>query len=881
MAERSFERTRLWKSALAAQPTHDPEQAARDRLRVAFLGFRERCATIAAEIPLTLRDYTVHDITHIDALWEMADLIVGSEISLTPTEAFVLGGAFLIHDLGNGLAAFSEGIEQIRATPAWGDAVTALFVSREGRQPTTSEISQPPQEIEREATAQVLRRLHAAHAERLPTTRWKIADGQEMFLLDDVDLRTVYGPSIGRIAYSHWWSIDRLAREIGGILGAPVWCPPEWTVDREKIACILRAADAAHLDERRAPRFLQAVRRPAGESGDHWTFQGRLQRPRLATDRLVYTSGQPFEPNSAGAWWLCCDALRLVDRELRQVDSFLSDRGVARFAARGVAGVESPDRLVAYVPTTGWTPVDAQVRVTEVARLVEHLGGSQLYGDDPSAPLRELLQNGIDAIEARRFIESRGQGWGKISVALNVASNEIEVVDTGIGMSREVLTGPLLNFGTSYWGSELMRDQFPGLMSRGFRSIGKFGIGFFSVFMWGDQVRVVTRRYDDAPRDTQVLEFRRGLGSRPLLRPAMESEWLRDGGTRITVRLRQSPHSFNGLLYWGHRDVAWTLKQRCGWLCPASPVNIYAREGGGAWELAVGGGDWLRLPGRDLLDRIWQPTQADEDERPAKYVEALAARLETLTDPQQRVVGRACIVDARVARHLPAETGAITDGGIRVGNLNGIAGILFGHPTRASRDEAIPSLDPNVACDWASRQGAAASKTIRSAPQLESIAQAIRRFKAPTGKLPIAYSSKGWLTVSGVSKWGARRREVWLVYYHRIRKSRKFRQRLQLNHKVLAVEVGSKSFAHGSVGWHSWPTISRDDDGMFLETLARATLEALASAWHVQVEEVIAASDFNEEAEEEEGRHERTVGTLDGNSYSLPVVVVRRPTARA
>jgi hypothetical protein len=33
-------------------------------------------------------------MTHIDALWETADVIVGGDISFTPFEAFVLGGAF-------------------------------------------------------------------------------------------------------------------------------------------------------------------------------------------------------------------------------------------------------------------------------------------------------------------------------------------------------------------------------------------------------------------------------------------------------------------------------------------------------------------------------------------------------------------------------------------------------------------------------------------------------------------------------------------------------------------------------------------------------------------------------------------------------------------
>jgi hypothetical protein len=43
--------------------------------------------------------FTVHDITHIDALWGIASLVVAEDFPMTPTEGFVFGGAILVHDL--------------------------------------------------------------------------------------------------------------------------------------------------------------------------------------------------------------------------------------------------------------------------------------------------------------------------------------------------------------------------------------------------------------------------------------------------------------------------------------------------------------------------------------------------------------------------------------------------------------------------------------------------------------------------------------------------------------------------------------------------------------------------------------------------------------
>jgi hypothetical protein len=180
--------------------------------------------------------------------------------------------------------------------------------------------------------------------------------------------------------------------------------PTAWTIDALKLALLLRLADAADLSARRAPAFLKALRQPRGTSALHWIFQEKLYQPQRDDDRLVYTS-QPFMQCDAPAWWLAYDTLRMVDTELRLADTLNADLHRVRFAARGVRGVEDSQRLLTLLPAHGWTPVDAQVRVSHVASLVSKLGGRELYGDDQTVPLRELLQNASDAVRARRVLQ--------------------------------------------------------------------------------------------------------------------------------------------------------------------------------------------------------------------------------------------------------------------------------------------------------------------------------------------------------------------------------------------------------------------------------------------------------------------------------------------
>ena len=101
---KTITQSHLWDHALAPRDP-DEHKEERERLRSAFVLFRERASVLALEIEKDLPGITVHDVTHLDALWELASLIAGDGYTLNPAEAFVLGGAILLHDLGMSLAA--------------------------------------------------------------------------------------------------------------------------------------------------------------------------------------------------------------------------------------------------------------------------------------------------------------------------------------------------------------------------------------------------------------------------------------------------------------------------------------------------------------------------------------------------------------------------------------------------------------------------------------------------------------------------------------------------------------------------------------------------------------------------------------------------------
>ncbi len=496
---------------------------------------------------------------------------------------------------------------------------------------------------------------------------------------------------IGEVAASHHCPLRDVRErfEARQSFGPPRGFPNKtWRLDLIKLACLMRAADASHLDAGRAGCFHRVLQRIVGVAGDHWAFQGKLYQPTVENNRLKYTSNAPgFSYDEATAWWLCLDTLRMVDDELRGIDDLLVSLGTGyRFEARGVKSVGNLEDFSKLVLSEGWEPVDTKIHVTDVASLVQSLGGKSLYGDDAYVPLRELIQNGCDAIRAYRKLQDEADDWGKVTVRVGADLKPdgtedpwIEVEDTGVGMSARVLKGALLDFGISFWGTREMREELPGLLGKGFESIGKYGIGFFSVFILGDRVRVTTRRYDKGVEDTLVMTFDAGLGSRPILRKAQKSEQLKAGGTRVRIyRARPKADEDQYLEYDVYDEDTWV--KRLGWLCPTLDVQLYLAFKGNKARTVLDASDWVTMDGEAFLNRLYFSGSVE-----SLPVREPGGRLTLLKDPQARPVGRALVIPSIGSRGV-SESGCVTVGGMRTTIFNGmIAGVFLGKSTTASR----------------------------------------------------------------------------------------------------------------------------------------------------------------------------------------------------
>ena len=257
-------------------------------------------------------------------------------------------------------------------------------------------------------------------------------------------------------------------------------------------------------------------------------------------------STSPFPRRDASAWWVAFDLVEAFDKELRQCNDVLATApGGPRptFTRKRVAGAGQVSELLKYIETVGWQPTDSAVHVSDVSALVTKLGGEQLYGKDAdrlNIALRELIQNAADAICVRRSL-GNGKSGGDILVRLAKKKDggwTLQVDDDGVGMSQATLTTDLLDFGRSFWASERAAREFPGIHASGYTPIGRFGIGFFSIFMAAEKVRVYSRRFDKGLEDVRCLSFDHGISLRPTLGYDRPDDFGMEVCTRVELDLR-------------------------------------------------------------------------------------------------------------------------------------------------------------------------------------------------------------------------------------------------------------------------------------------------------------------------------------------------------
>jgi hypothetical protein len=309
-----------------------------------------------------------------------------------------------------------------------------------------------------------------------------------------------------RLCKSHHEGADELASEA---FRPQLFDSPSQIIHLRYCACLLRVADILDFDPERTPRILFEHRDVEDISAIFWQKDREISF-RKEGDRLELNA----EPTDALIHHAIVETVEAVNRELRLCRRLDDETNFQHRpgSKRALPHRWTLDPTVAEMITPAdksYTYIDGTFR-PDAQRLLELVGGFELYRT-PRAALRELLQNAFDAVReqmARERLGKRNPGGPKaradaaagheVSVSISVAEDQsgikLTCTDTGVGMSREIISKRLL-VGGSTPGHDIRRLERE-CAANGF-SLGRtaqFGIGVLSYFLLANRLVIHTCR---------------------------------------------------------------------------------------------------------------------------------------------------------------------------------------------------------------------------------------------------------------------------------------------------------------------------------------------------------------------------------------------------
>ncbi|HHT9106775.1 MAG TPA: HD domain-containing protein [Candidatus Wujingus californicus] len=249
------------------------------------------------------------------------------------------------------------------------------------------------------------------------------------------------------------------------------------------IAVFIRLADILHFNRDRAPEYMQEHRNISNSDNImHWRAH-QVSSDYTIQDDICYIDGVTEDDE---AYWFAQQFIEAMDDELNYCKQMVFPILETEFQSPLLFS-RVHNRIKSSSFFIDLSPVTLKV---ETSKFLEDLLNDSLYANKPIW-FREVVQNAFDACRDLVFLKKEANP--SVIIRFNSSEGEIEFEDFGIGMKKETVENYLLVAGASYWSSNEYkgsRDIKPG-------HVGKFGIGFMSLFSIASHITVLTRYVED------------------------------------------------------------------------------------------------------------------------------------------------------------------------------------------------------------------------------------------------------------------------------------------------------------------------------------------------------------------------------------------------
>jgi hypothetical protein len=527
--------------------------------------------------------FTAHDRHHALKVAHIMAFIIRHErfILLTPPEIALLVLAAYVHDLGMGLGPEEREARLAPNSDLW--LKTDLHRAFRSRMLELSETIRDSRATEQERVI-AARKVHQAEEALLCADSRERHATQERY---DELLATVTElaeRSVGKISFPDEllsYAGDSLRRDLINVCISHNQSPyfllersPEnvdeplfpadapflgCTADVRFVAGVLRIADIMDFDRERTPQALFHYLLPhdadaaTNISVREWSKHLAVTSWEISDSGDILYRASCSDPVIHHAIVLFVEDIR---HEVAQTLSVLGETFSSSIILSGSAH--------SAIRSEGYRYLPYQFRLDE-ERVYSLLMGGQIY-DTPLAALRELIQNAVDACGLKDAIIRKADPSYHASRSNRItlrfrsgADPSVSVLDTGIGMDRNVIENYLLCVGRSYYRSVEYSRLSAELRSNGldFSPVSEFGIGFLSCFLLGPKVEVETNPLPRVGHEAKKMTMQIDGLTRLIHVKEMPADPLRVG-TRVTIFLSSAEKTS---INWG--DVDQYVRQVC------------------------------------------------------------------------------------------------------------------------------------------------------------------------------------------------------------------------------------------------------------------------------------------------------------------------------
>lgn len=465
-------------------------------------GVRDKVATILGMIGRVegvFSTYTLHDISHVDAMLNMLDWLIPPETrkQLTPVEWLLLVLSFYFHDLG--MVVTTNEFLNREDNPLFCDFIESLKSDPNSRDYLDRLASIPERERDVFLFQEFIRANHAHRIREWVTGERRAVWGNNLTpVAEEISsvmssLPARFRRNLADICESH--HRDNLEDRAYFPL-CQHYGPPEAMANVQYVALLLRTSDLLHITKDRTPSIMFRTLNISDLMGiDEW----KKQMGTFA----VHMKTREFLPSDPGTHFILIGADFDEERPFFVLTEYIAYANQQlgqsyRWASKSQQESDTEHYLFP------WHRVEGDIRVEgnepmpmrfelDRGRLLNLLVGHTIY-NDPTVAVRELLQNAIDAVRYQYYLdghnvrpESSPASMGVVSVRWNSAKRQLVVQDQGVGMDMDVIQYHLMTVGASFYDTPAFKAD-----SADFIPISRFGIGILTCFMVSDNVEIRT-----------------------------------------------------------------------------------------------------------------------------------------------------------------------------------------------------------------------------------------------------------------------------------------------------------------------------------------------------------------------------------------------------